>query len=136
LCRVTRRSAGSVVTARGGEELTLYQTAGWIPVDISQNLLAGDVLRTNANGTLAILFADQTQIRVGRNSTMVVKEMQPRGPGPAGAFRGQYVVARQPGRVEPGRRDPIRCRNDPAARIGRSQWTRPRHDPIWSYWKG
>jgi tetratricopeptide (TPR) repeat protein len=72
--------AGSVITARGGEEMTLFQTAGWLPVDVSQNLLPGDVLRTNPNGTLAILFADQTQIRVGRNSTMVVKEMQPLGP--------------------------------------------------------
>ena len=42
----------------------------WRGVELRQDLVGGDTLRTNAIGNLAILFADQTQIRVGRNSTL------------------------------------------------------------------
>ncbi len=48
---------------------------GWQPVEVRQDLLDGDTLRTNTIGNLAILFADQTQIRVGRNSTLVVRDV-------------------------------------------------------------
>jgi hypothetical protein len=37
------------------------------------------VLRTNANGQLAILFADHTQVRLGRNSALQVKQMSATG---------------------------------------------------------
>ena len=47
----------------------------WRSVDINQDLLAGDVLRTNANGHLAVLFADNTQIRLARNTTLLVKQI-------------------------------------------------------------
>ena len=72
--------SGSVVAARGGEEIQFVREAVWRPVELRQDLLAGDVLRTGAIGNLAILFADQTQIRVGRNSVLLVKEVT--GPGP------------------------------------------------------
>jgi len=67
--------AGSIVAAKGGEELRLVRDADWRAALIRQDLIGGDALRTNAIGNLAILFADQTQVRVGRNSTLTVNEV-------------------------------------------------------------
>jgi tetratricopeptide (TPR) repeat protein len=67
--------AGAVVAAKGGEELRLVREPEWRPVALQQELLGGDALRTGTIGNLAILFADQTQIRVGRNSTLVVNQV-------------------------------------------------------------
>ena len=47
----------------------------WRGIDINQDLLPGDVLRTNASGHLAVLFADNTQIRLARNTTLLVKQV-------------------------------------------------------------
>ncbi|MCB5174544.1 FecR domain-containing protein [Microvirga lenta] len=71
--------AGSIVAAKGGEELRFTREETWRAAEIRQDLLGGDVLRTNTIGNLAILFADQTQIRVGRNSTLTVNDVA--GPG-------------------------------------------------------
>jgi tetratricopeptide (TPR) repeat protein len=67
--------AGSVVSTKGGEELQFAREGGWRGVELRQDLIGGDAVRTNAIGTLGILFADQTQIRVGRNSSLVVNEV-------------------------------------------------------------
>lgn len=67
--------AGSIVAAKGGEELRFARENLWRAAEIRQDVVGGDVLRTNAIGNLAILFADQTQIRVGRNSTLTVNEV-------------------------------------------------------------
>ena len=67
--------AGAVLTAKGGEELRFDADAAWRYVVPQQALNGGDTLRTNAFGNLAILFADQTQLRLGRNSTLTVKEI-------------------------------------------------------------
>lgn len=71
----TAPTAGSVVAAKGGEELRFVQEANWRPVEIRQDLVGGDTVRTNAEGNLAILFADQTQIRVGHNSLLTVRDV-------------------------------------------------------------
>ena len=76
--------AGSIVAAKGGEELRFVREEAWRSVELRQDLIGGDALRTGAIGNLAILFADQTQIRVGRNSSLVVNA----------------VAARQDGRTE------------------------------------
>jgi hypothetical protein len=68
--------AGTVITAKGGEEVQFVTEPDWRLVDVRQDLLGGDALRTNAFGTLAILFTDRTQIRVGRNTRLIVKEVQ------------------------------------------------------------
>ncbi|WP_181702138.1 tetratricopeptide repeat protein [Chthonobacter albigriseus] len=82
-------TAGAVIDVKTGEEIAFVDSAGWHGVDITQAVLSGDTLRTNALGQLAVLFADQTQIRVGRNTTLVVKEVGPAGARlamPAGAI--------------------------------------------------
>jgi tetratricopeptide (TPR) repeat protein len=70
-------AAGSVIARKTGEQVRFIEIANWRGVDVDQDLLAGDVLRTNARGNLAILFSDNTQIRLGRNTTMVVKDVTP-----------------------------------------------------------
>lgn len=66
-------AAGSVIARKSGEEVRFIDVASWRSVDVKQDLLAGDVLRTNALGSLAILFSDRTQMRLGRNTTLLVK---------------------------------------------------------------
>ena len=66
---------GTVISHKSGEEARFVDSAGWKTVDVKQDLLAGDVLRTNAIGHLAILFYDRTQIRLGRNTTLRVKKI-------------------------------------------------------------
>src|SRR5262249_55049688 len=71
----TARAAGSVIDRKTGEEVRFVDLSNWQNVALHQDLLGGDVLRTNANGQLAILFADHTQVRLGRNSALQVKRM-------------------------------------------------------------
>lgn len=68
-------ATASVIARKTGEEARFIDVDGWRGVDIAQELLVGDALRTNAYGHLAVLFVDNTQIRLGRNSTMVVKKI-------------------------------------------------------------
>ena len=55
-------------------------------------MLGGDTLRTNEIGNLAILFTDQTQIRVGRNSTLTVNDV-------AGGTAGTTQLSLQAGNI-------------------------------------
>ncbi|KFG69400.1 FecR domain-containing protein [Microvirga sp. BSC39] len=67
--------AGSITAARGGEELRPIQEGSWRPIEIRQKLIDGDAIRTNASGNLAILFADQTLVRLGRSSVLTIQEV-------------------------------------------------------------
>jgi predicted Zn-dependent protease len=67
--------AGAVISTKGGEELQLRAEADWRSVVVTQNLVGGDTLRTNSAGAVAVLFEDRTQVRVARNSTLIVKEV-------------------------------------------------------------
>lgn len=66
---------GTVVARKLGEEAQFVDLSTWRPVDVNQDLLAGDALRTNASGNLTIRFADKSLVRMGRNTTMVVKKI-------------------------------------------------------------
>ncbi|SOC36909.1 FecR family protein [Rhizobium subbaraonis] len=68
-------TAGSVIARKTGEEVRFFDVSNWRHVDLNQDLLIGDELRTNAVGQLAVLFADHTQIRLGRNSSLLVRQM-------------------------------------------------------------
>lgn len=72
-------AAGSVIARKAGEEVRFVDVSSWRYVDLQQDLLTGDVLRTNANGQLAVLFADRTQVRLGRNTSLMVKSMRSDG---------------------------------------------------------
>jgi tetratricopeptide (TPR) repeat protein len=68
-------AAGSVIARKSGEEVRFIDVSSWQAVDLRQDVVPGDYLRTNAYGTLAVLFADRTQMRLGRNTTLLVKEI-------------------------------------------------------------
>ncbi len=68
-------AAGAVIARKAGEEVRFIDLSNWQVVDLKQDLLTGDILRTNATGQLAIVFSDRTQVRLGRNSSLVVKQM-------------------------------------------------------------
>ncbi|PSJ62751.1 tetratricopeptide repeat protein [Mesorhizobium soli] len=70
-------AAGSVIAHKVGEEVRFVEVSDWRFVDLQQDVVAGDYLRTNANGNLAVLFADRTQMRLGRNTTLLVKNAAP-----------------------------------------------------------
>ncbi|HTO34526.1 MAG TPA: FecR domain-containing protein, partial [Pararhizobium sp.] len=72
-------AAGSVIARKSGEEVRFVDISGWRYVDLQQDLLSGDVLRTNATGQLAVLFSDRTQVRLGRNTSLLVKQMDGTG---------------------------------------------------------
>ncbi len=67
--------AGEVVSAGGDETIQFIAESNWRNVEIEQDLLAGDKLRTGPNGALALRFVDQTLIRVHRNSELVVRQI-------------------------------------------------------------
>jgi tetratricopeptide (TPR) repeat protein len=71
----TQPAAGSVIARKSGEEVRFIDVSSWQVVDLRQDVVPGDYLRTNANGTLAVLFSDRTQMRLGRNTTLLVKEI-------------------------------------------------------------
>ncbi|MFB2550352.1 FecR domain-containing protein [Ensifer soli] len=71
--------AGAVIARKAGEEIRFVEVDGWRYVDLDQALATGDVLRTNATGQLAVLFSDRTQVRLGRNTSLIVKKMETSG---------------------------------------------------------
>ena len=70
---------GQVIQTRTGEDIALVEAPSPRHVEVLQNVKAGDVIRTNALGQVALLFADRTQIRLSRNSVLVVKEVRADG---------------------------------------------------------
>ncbi|MGQ2928778.1 MAG: TonB-dependent receptor domain-containing protein [Neoaquamicrobium sediminum] len=71
----TSPAAGSVIARKIGEEVRFIDIGDWRAIDLSQDLVPGDVLRTNAQGNLAVLFTDRTQMRLARNTTLIVKQI-------------------------------------------------------------
>ncbi len=81
--------SGQIAATKGGEQATLLPRKTWQRAVTQQDLKAGDVLRTNPAGTLAIVFADGTQVRLGRNSVMVVRLVGKSGPATLSLQRGR-----------------------------------------------
>lgn len=71
--------SGQIVQTRTGEDIQFVETAALRPLEIGQDVKAGDVVRTNDIGQVALVFADRTQIRVGRKSVLVVKDVRADG---------------------------------------------------------
>lgn len=73
------RISGQVVQTRTGEEIEPVELPEFRNVEVRQDVKAGDVIRTNALGQVALLFADRTQIRLSRNTILVVKDVRADG---------------------------------------------------------
>jgi tetratricopeptide (TPR) repeat protein len=71
--------SGQVVQTRTGEDISFVENASQQALEVRQDVKAGDVIRTNASGQIALLFTDRTQIRLGRNSELLVKEVRSDG---------------------------------------------------------
>ena len=116
-CERAATPAGSVIARKSGEEVMFIDLPSWRGIDINQDLLPGDVLRTNASGHLAVLFADNTQIRLARNTTLAGQagrggrghRARPRSRSDLGAGRAR--------RRRPDRRDAGSRRGDPRHRL-------------------
>lgn len=81
--------SGRIISVRSGETAVLVPSSTVRRAEVRQNLKAGDVLRTNARGTLAIVFADRTQIRLGRNSVLRVNAVRGGSPSSLSLQRGR-----------------------------------------------
>ncbi|WP_157215647.1 FecR domain-containing protein [Flavisphingomonas formosensis] len=92
--------AGTIIAAKGGEQAALVPDPRLRPAEVRQDLKPGDVLRTNAAGTLAIVFADQTQIRLGRNSTLLVKQVSGGAPSALSLSSGSLWARAPRGRTQ------------------------------------
>lgn len=83
---------GQVVQTRAGEAIDLIDAASPPFVEVRQDVKAGDVIRTNASGQIALLFSDRTQIRVARNSVLVVREVRTDGGASLDLQEGQVYA--------------------------------------------
>ena len=87
--------AGRIVSTKGGEQAQLLPEQRFRNAVPRQDLKPGDTLRTNASGTLAVVFADRTQVRLGRNTVLVVKAVTDGSPSAlrleSGTFWGRAL---------------------------------------------
>lgn len=70
-------SVGVIASASGDAKIRFVEQADWRLAENRQDLLTGDSLRTGDLGALALVFHDRTQIRVHRNSSLIVKAVAP-----------------------------------------------------------
>lgn len=84
---VARQGAtvGEIVTAKGDETIQFVGSQTWQTLEVGQRLAPGDTVKTGSYGALSILFQDDTQVRVHRNSTFEVGEV--RGSGKPGTSK-------------------------------------------------
>jgi hypothetical protein len=71
-----RASAAAVEQIKGEVFLQLAGSApeAWIPVNQARPLTSGDSIRTGANGTCAVVYADQATIRLDPNTTITIQD--------------------------------------------------------------
>jgi Flp pilus assembly protein TadD len=77
-------TVGSIVQARGQADLAPVEAPVWRQAEIEQLLRTADQLRTGADGALALLFADRTQVRVHRDTQLTITAL---AAGPGGETR-------------------------------------------------
>jgi tetratricopeptide (TPR) repeat protein len=66
-------AVAEIVAVKGDERVQFVEEPTWRVAEVRQDLAQGDALQTGPYGGLALLFRDATQIRVHRNSTLLVK---------------------------------------------------------------
>ena len=67
---------GEVIALHGDEVLQRAAGGGLEKLALGQTLAPGDTIRTGPYGSAALLFNDDTQIRLHRNSTFVVEQVR------------------------------------------------------------
>jgi Flp pilus assembly protein TadD len=66
-------AAAEILNLQGSGEARAGNALEWLPARVSQNLGAGDYVRTRDSSRMALLFADQTQVRLHQNTVLQVK---------------------------------------------------------------
>lgn len=72
-------TVGTVVSLRGDERIRFAGLPSWQPLEVGQQLLPNDEIRTGTAGGVAVLFEDDTQIRIHRNSVFAVEQVRSAG---------------------------------------------------------
>ena len=84
--------AAEVVDLQGSGERKADRDAPWLAARSRDNLAGGAFVRTGTASRMALLFADETQVRLNQNSLLQVKEV-------AGAGRDATVLRLELGRA-------------------------------------
>jgi tetratricopeptide (TPR) repeat protein len=71
-------AVAEIVATQGDERVEFVEQPGWRRAEVKQDLVTGDGVQTGPAGALAILFRDATQIRVHRNSTVLIRSARTR----------------------------------------------------------
>lgn len=66
-------AAAEILNLQGQGEQRPANAADWKPARAAQPLAAGDYVRTRESSRMALLFADQTQVRLNQNTVLQVK---------------------------------------------------------------
>ncbi len=91
-------SVGVIAGATGDAEIRFVNEVDWRLAELCQDLLTGDGLQTGDLGSMALVFHDKTQIRVHRNSSLIVKAVSKDGNEGQSVFKLNHggVWARSP----------------------------------------
>lgn len=73
--KIAAGSAAQIVSLQGGGEQRATDSAPWAAAQTSQLLPGGAFVRTLSSSKMALLFADDTQVRLNQNSVLQVKQM-------------------------------------------------------------
>jgi tetratricopeptide (TPR) repeat protein len=82
----TAQEAGTIVSIVGKAEV--FRAGQWQLAKLRQSLLPEDVVRTGPGSRVAILLADESQIKVNANSTLAIKQIGPSPGRPVPAALG------------------------------------------------
>jgi len=68
-------AAAQIVSVQGQGEQRAAEVAAWAPAQTQQALAGGAFVRTLAASKMALLFADETQVRLNQHSVLQVKQV-------------------------------------------------------------
>lgn len=68
-------AAAEIVSLQGAGDQRPATAADWQPARIAQVVAAGDFVRTRQSAKMALLFADDTQLRLHQNTVLQVKQV-------------------------------------------------------------
>lgn len=66
-------AAAEILSLQGAGDQRTASAADWLPARQAQTLAAGDFVRTRESARMALVFADETQLRLHQNTVLQVK---------------------------------------------------------------
>jgi Flp pilus assembly protein TadD len=71
--------AAEILSVQGKAEYRINETANWTSANSQQPLYGGNWIRTGELSRLAVMFVDETQVRLNQNTVLEVKQVNPPG---------------------------------------------------------